>query len=138
MSKTSRTPYKKNNEKETCERCGKKKRNKCQMQPRLTVWITASKQFRLESSLECLQRWRRCDSGRQTVPPMGQPNPWTTLEPTVQRGCVAVAEAGGCILFRCSHRDDTLSPGTCWLASVCICLGSAFCLSVCLCVFDND
>ena len=25
MSKTSRTPYKKNNVKETCERCGKKK-----------------------------------------------------------------------------------------------------------------
>ena len=70
MSKTSRTPYKKNNEKETCERCGKreKKRNKCQVSPQLTVWITASKQFRLESSLECQQRWRRCDSGRQTVP----------------------------------------------------------------------
>jgi len=31
MSKTSRTPYKKNNVKETCKRCGKKKRNKCQM-----------------------------------------------------------------------------------------------------------
>ena len=26
MSKTSRTPYKKNNVKETCERCGKKKK----------------------------------------------------------------------------------------------------------------
>ena len=38
----------------------KKKRNKCQMQPQLTVWITASKQFCLESSLECQQRWRRC------------------------------------------------------------------------------
>ena len=25
MSKTSRTPYKKNNMKETCERCGQKK-----------------------------------------------------------------------------------------------------------------
>ena len=31
MSKTSRTLYKKNNVKETYERCGKKKRNKCQM-----------------------------------------------------------------------------------------------------------
>ena len=27
MSKTSRTPYKKNNVKETCERCGKKKKH---------------------------------------------------------------------------------------------------------------
>jgi len=26
MSKTSRTPYKKNNEKETCERCGREKK----------------------------------------------------------------------------------------------------------------
>jgi len=26
MSETSRTPYKKNNVKETCERCGKKKK----------------------------------------------------------------------------------------------------------------
>ena len=33
MSKTSRTPYKKNKEKETCERCGKRERerNKCEM-----------------------------------------------------------------------------------------------------------
>ena len=68
MSKTSKTPFKKNNVKETCEQCGKKKRNQCHMQPQLTVWITASKQFYLESSLECQQRWRRCDSGRQTVP----------------------------------------------------------------------
>jgi len=40
MSKTPRTPYKKNNVKETCERCGKKKRNKCQMLSQQTVWIT--------------------------------------------------------------------------------------------------
>ena len=31
MSKTSRTPYKKNNEKETCERCGKREREKKQV-----------------------------------------------------------------------------------------------------------
>ena len=68
MSKTSRTPYKKNNEKETCERCGKKKKKQVSDVAAATVWITASKQFGLESSLKCQPRWRRCDSGRQTVP----------------------------------------------------------------------
>ena len=55
----------------TCERCGKKKKKQVSdvvAATQLTVWITASKQFCLESSLECQQRWRRCDSGRQTVP----------------------------------------------------------------------
>ena len=48
MSKTSRTPYKKNNVKETCERCGKKKKK--QVSDVAAVWITASKQFCLEFS----------------------------------------------------------------------------------------
>jgi len=32
------------------------------------LWITPNKQFCLQPSLECRQRWRRSDTGQQTVP----------------------------------------------------------------------
>ena len=38
----------------------------CQTRPEL--WIALNKQFCLQPSLECRQRWLRSDIGRQTVP----------------------------------------------------------------------
>ena len=66
MSKTARTPYKtKMTKKRKDVRAARAVKNS--VSDAAELWIAPNKQYCLQPSLECRQRWRRSDIGRQTV-----------------------------------------------------------------------
>jgi len=66
MSKTARTPYKTKKKERKDVRAAQAV--KINLSDAAELWIATNKQFCLQPSLECRQRWRRSDIGRQTVP----------------------------------------------------------------------
>ena len=66
MSKTARTPCKTKKKERKDVRAARAVKNS--VSDSAELWIAPNKQFCLKPSLECRQRWRRSDIGRQTVP----------------------------------------------------------------------
>ena len=63
---TARTPYKTKRRKTKGRASSASSKNS--VSDAAELWIAPNKQFCLQPSLECRQRWRRSDIGRQTVP----------------------------------------------------------------------
>ena len=84
MSKTARTPYKtKMTKKRKDVRAARAVKNS--VSDAAELWIAPNKQFCLQPSLECRQRWRRSDIGRQTVPHASHVHIENARSPTIDR-----------------------------------------------------